>query len=307
MKPAPLKVGILGGGAWGQALARLVKAAGNEPLIGYRDHKPPHLIPSTDDPPKVSATCELLLVATSAALVREAIQLAKPGPHNRIVVAGRGLDPVSGDWLTDAVLQECDALRVGALAGPAPVQEILNGGLCAGVVSSRYDEVRQLTVKALHSPRYRCYESADLVGVQLAGAIMPVLAAVLGLGMSLGGAGVGLHGMVLARGFAETARLGAAIGADPLTFSGLAGLGDLIAAQARPGHPSWDAGAALARGERVTTGPVPIARSLLALAALQRVELPLTEALVAVADGLPALEAVTRLMGRDAKSEHGRR
>jgi glycerol-3-phosphate dehydrogenase (NAD(P)+) len=300
-----MNVGVLGGGAWGQALARLILAAGHRPLIGYRDEKPPHLLPSTPQPTTVSETCDLLFVATSAAMVREAIRLARPGPRNRVVVAGRGLDPVSGDWLTDAVLQECDAVRVGALAGPAPVQEILNGGLCAGVVASRFDEVRAMAVRALHSSRYRCYDTPDLTGVQLAGAMMPILATLTGLAMSLGGAGVGLQAMVMTRGMAETIRLGQAIGADPTTFSGLAGMGDLVAVQARAGHPHYDAGAALARGQR-DQGPVAIARAILSLAAFQRVEMPMTSALVAIYDGLPPIEAVGRLMARDATSEHHR-
>jgi glycerol-3-phosphate dehydrogenase len=70
-----MKVGILGGGRWGQALARLALAAGNEPLIAYRDkkEKPPHLLPSTQDPPEVSRTCDLLIAATSATELQQAI------------------------------------------------------------------------------------------------------------------------------------------------------------------------------------------------------------------------------------------
>ena len=79
-----MKVGILGGGKWGQALARLAMAAGNEPFIAYRDvKKPPHILPSTDDAQEVTDACELLLVATSAGYVRNAIQLARPGPRHR--------------------------------------------------------------------------------------------------------------------------------------------------------------------------------------------------------------------------------
>jgi glycerol-3-phosphate dehydrogenase (NAD(P)+) len=300
-----MKVGILGGGQWGQALARLVMAAGHEPFIAYHGiKKPPHILPSTDDPPAVSAAAELLIVATSASELRNAIRMAKPGPEHRIVVAGRGLEPATSRWLTDVVLEECDALRVGALAGPAPVEEILNGGLCAGVIASRYEEVRTLLTAALHSGRYRVYESHDLAGVQLAGAMMPVLAAVLGLARSLRGSGIGVHAMVLSRGLEEAGRLAQAIGADPFSLAGLAGVGDLVASQAVKGHPSYDAGVALASGDR-SRGPIALGRALMALAEQHRVELPLTGALIRIYEGGEPLDAVQQLMARPASRERG--
>lgn len=300
-----MKVGILGGGTWGQALARLVLAAGHEPLIAYRDVKPPQMLPSSDDPPSVSAQCELLLAAVSASELRSAIRLAQPGPQHRIVVAGRGLEPGSGRWLTDVVLEECDALRVGALVGPAPVDEILNGGLCAGVVASPFREVRERVTTALHSSRYRVYESDDLAGLQLAGAVVPVMATLLGVARNLPGAGVGVHALVLSRGLAEVLRLAEAVGSDPATFSGLAGIGDLVAAQGRDGHPSYDAGRALAAGD-LSVGPQALARTLVDLAGSHGVELPLIEALVGIYQGMAPVEAVQRLMARPAQAEQHR-
>lgn len=299
-----MKVGILGGGQWGQALARLVMAAGNEPIIAYKDKRPPNILTSTKAAHTVSEQCDLLLVATSASEVRNAILLARPHPGNRIVVAGRGLDPASGRWLTDVVTESCDAVRVGALAGPAPVSEILNGGLCAGVVASEYREVRRLATAALHSSRYRLYESDDLAGVQLAGAVVPVLAAMVGLGSQLRGSGVGMHAMVLTRGLAEASRLAVALGGDGSTFAGLAGVGDLVAAQCRPEHPNFEAGVQLAKGRR-DGGPLAIARALLLRASEHGLEMPLTEALVRIYDGEHPLEAVQRLMTRDATRERG--
>ena len=303
-----MRVGILGGGRWGQALARLVMAAGHDPFIAYRDRRPPHVLPSTDDPPKVSAACELLIVATSADKVRQAIQLARPGPHHRVVVAGRGIDPVTGAWLPDAVRQEAEVGAVGALAGPAPVEEILNGHLCAGVVASTDDALRAETVEALHSSRYRCYGTPDLVGVSLAGAAMPVLATLLGVALHLRGAGVGIHAMVVARGLAETTRLGHALGADPATFTGLAGVADLVSAQSRPGHPHFDAGRALAEGRTPSTdAPAILARALQRLARDHGVDMPLVDGLVAMLDGRPAIDVVLQLMTREARTEHGPR
>lgn len=296
-----MRVGILGGGRWGQALARLVIAAGNEPYVAYVGKKPPHVLPSTDQPPKVPEACDLVLVATSAAEVRQAIRDARPGAGNRVVVAGRGLEPSSSKWLTDVVGEECPTVRLGALAGPAPVEEILNGGLCAGVVASPFSEVRAMTTAALHSSRYRVYESSDLAGVQLAGAMMPVLHGLLGMALGLQGAGAGIHALVLARGLEEAGRLAKAIGADPLTLLGLAGVGDLVATQAT--SAAFEAGQGLAKGRR-DAGPVAVAQALVRLGRENGVELPLTEALVAVYEGAHPLDIVGQLMGRRAQPEH---
>lgn len=300
---ACMRVGILGGGRWGQALARLALAAGSDPLVGYRDERPPHLLPSTRRPHEVAETCELLVVATSAALVPEAMALARPGPHNRVVVAGRGMEPATGRWLTDVVAASSEAVRVGALAGPAPVDEILAGGLGAGVVASRFTEVRQLVIAAFHSPRYRVYESEDLVGVQFAGAAVPVLATVIGLARSLPGAGVGLHALVLSRGLEECSRLCRALGGDPATLAGLSGVGDLVAAQCATDHPHFRAGQALAGGVR-DGGPRAAAIALQAHAVRLGVDMPLLDALCSIWAGRDPLEALMDLMGRQAVPEH---
>ena len=304
-----MKVGILGGGRWGQALARLAMAAGNDPLIAYRDKKdkPPHILPSTKDVTSVSQQCDLLFVATSANRVQAAMEMAEPHPGNRVVVAGRGIDAASNRWLCDIVRAHSPVIRVGTLAGPAPVNEILNGGLCAGVVASPFQEVRDMAQAALHSSRYRVYGSPDLEGVQLASAAVPPLAALIGATTSLGGAGVGMHAMVVARGIAEFSRFAIARGGDPASLAGLAGVGDLVAAQGQPGHPSFEVGKDLVASRRrkgVTTArPVQIARSLVTDAASFGVELPLTAALVAMADGMEPVEAVQALMSRQAQDE----
>ncbi len=299
-----MNVGILGGGRWGQALARLAKAAGNDPLIAYRDKgdKPPHILKSTNNAPEVCETCELVIVATSASQVRGAIQLAKPGPRNRVVVAGRGIEPDTGKWLSQVVQEECTALRLGALAGPAPADEILNGGLCAGVIASEFDEVRAMVTTALHSSRYRVYDSNDVAGVQLASAMVPVLATLIGLSSSLGGSGVGMHAMVLARGIAEAGRLASAIGGQADTLAGLAGIGDLVATHGKKGSAYFDAGARLAKGKR-DKGPVAVARTVLRIAQHVKVDVPLTAGLVAIYDGLDPLDAVGQLMSREAQAE----
>jgi glycerol-3-phosphate dehydrogenase (NAD(P)+) len=302
-----MRVGVLGGGRWGQALARLAIAAGHQPLIAYEGKKPPHILESTDRPADVPAACGLVFVATSAAELRDAVRSARPGPKNRVVVAGRGIEPATGKWLCDVVLAECDALRVGALAGPAPAEEILNGGLCAGVVASPFEALRKEVVAALHSRRYRVYETDDLVGVSVAGAAVPVLATMIGMATSLGGAGVGLHALVVTRGLEEVSRLAKALGGRQQTIAGLAGLGDLVAAQSGTNSPYARAGQALARPGTIKDAPPPpvgAARALMRLAEGVSVELPLIEAMVTIADrGADPVETVAELMGRRATVE----
>lgn len=301
-----MRVGILGGGQWGQALARLALAAGNEPLVAYEGEPPPHILPSTDTPHEVTEACDLVLVAVSARNLRDVIRTAKPHPGNRVVVAGRGIEPESGIWLTDVVREVSDAIRVGALGGPAPVDEILNGGLCAGVVASEFDEVSRLTVKALHSTRYRVYASRDLTGLQVVGAAVPVLATLMGVAQGLQGSGVGVQSVVLSRGLAEIGRLAKAVGAEQSTLFGLAGVGDLVAVQARAGAPYFDAGQRIATRDEVEEGPWGIVTALLAIADTHGVELPLVSSLVTIRDGGDPVEAIQSLMSRRSSTEDHR-
>ena len=184
-----------------------------------------------------------------------------------------------------------------------PVEEILNGALCAGVVASPYQEVREMTTEALHSTRYRVYQTHDLIGVQLTSAAVPGLACLLGLTRQLQGSGVGMHAMVLER----TRRIGrpaSAIGADEATLWGLAGIGDLVSAQARDGTLYYESGRDLARGS-VGQGPWHLAAALLARAKAKQVELPLTASLLAMQQGEDPIDVVQRLMARASTDEHG--
>jgi glycerol-3-phosphate dehydrogenase (NAD(P)+) len=293
-----MRVGILGGGRWGQALARLTIAAGHEPFIAYQGKRPPHILPSTNKPPEVSAACELLIAATSASELRNALRLAKPTPDNHLIVAGRGVEPETGLWLSEVVEQECKVARIGALAGPAPVDEILNGGLCAGLIASPWNEICEQVIEALDSTRYRVYPTHDLIGVQLASALVPVLASLVGVIRSLPGAGVGLYANVLTGGLFEGVAMARALGAQPETLLGLSGVGDLVAVQANPEHVSYKAGSAVITGQTSQDGPIQLARVLLSKAQALGVETPLIAGLVAMADGTEPLEVVTRLMDR---------
>ena len=295
-------VGILGSGSWGRALATLVAEAGHQPRIGYRG-APPGGFPGSPNLAALTAESELVLVAVPPINVREVVRQARPGPQSRVVVATRGLLPETGAWLSDVVQQESAAIRVGALAGPALASEVLKRRPSALVVASAYDEVANRTQEALHSALCRVYTSRDLRGVELCGALVLVLAAAVGVadGLDLG---VGVRGVVVSRGLAEGARLGAALGASAATFAGLAGVGDLVSCASMPEHPTYAAGLRMGRTGKPEPEVAAMAGALVVLARQYKVDVPLTEGVTAIASGkLAPRLAMDALMRRDARAE----
>ncbi len=295
-------VGIIGNGAWGRALATLAAEAGHEPRIGYRGQRPTGF-PGTPNLHALALEADLLLIATPPGGVREAIRSAAPGPHSQVVIASRGLEPKTGAWLSEIVLAESSCLRVGSLAGPALAAEVLRRRPGAMVTASRFDATSALCQEALHSPICRVYTSRDLRGVELAGALVDVLAMAVGAADVLN-LGIGVHGVVVTRGLSEATRLGKALGCDPATFAGLAGVGDLVACSSHKDHPGYQAGVRIGRGGGQELAVVQKAQAVLALAERAGVELPLTEAVMAIASGRIKLRlAIDMLMRREATKE----
>lgn len=297
-----MNVGIIGGGAWGQALATLTAKAGHEPRIGYRGQGSVGF-PGTPNIGALSKEASVLFIAVPSDSVAEVVAAAELSASSRVVLASRGLDPRTGGWMSDLILQSTPCRRVGVLAGPAQAAEVTRSRPAALVVASEFDEVCALTQRALHSEHCRIYTSDDLHGVELAGAMVKILAVAVGLvhGVDFG---AGAKGVVVTRGVAETARLGAAIGANPHTFSGLAGVGDLVGATTSPDHPSFVAGVSLARGGTIASRIIEECRALLRLAEKADVELPLTQAVLSIAtrETTPKL-AFDELMRRDPRRE----
>ena len=295
-------VGVIGSGPWGRALATLAAEAGNQPRIGYRG-KPPRGFRGTPNLSALSREVELLLVAVPPAEVRDAIKSARPGPANRVVIACRGLEPRTGQWLSAVVTDESRCVRVGALTGPALAAEVIARRPSAMVAASAFDEVATMTQAALHSPICRVYTTSDLRGVELAAAMVRVLAVAVGMadGLQLG---VGDHGVVVTRGLAEARRLGKALGAHDTTFAGLAGVGDLVACGNHPEHPGYSIGQRLVRTQGANPAMAGEAMALVQLAERNEVDLPLTRAIAAIAAGkLEPRLAIDMLMRREATRE----
>jgi glycerol-3-phosphate dehydrogenase (NAD(P)+) len=198
------------------------------------------------------------------------------------------------------------------LSGPSFAQEVARGQPTALVAASPHASVRDALVAAFHSPSLRVYANDDIVGVEVGGAVKNVLAIATGLcdGLNLG---LNARAALITRGLAEMTRLGVALGARPDTFMGLSGMGDLVLTATGDLSRNRRVGLLLAQGQslqqavdslgHVAEG-VYCARTVAQRAAGLGVDMPITEAVVALLDGrLAPADAVGRLMGRDPGSE----
>lgn len=296
-----MKVGIIGTGPWGRALATLVAEAGHQPRIGYRSTAP-RGFPGTPNLAALVQESDLSLVAVPPQGVLELVDSAKPGAADILVLASRGLCPESGGWLSDQVITRSACRRVGAISGPTLAAEVMARRPCALVIASLFDEVGDITQKALHSSVCRVYTSRDLRGVETAGAMVEMLACVIGMADALQ-LGLSVRGVIVSRGLAEATRLGLALDAEAHTFSGLAGVGDLVACGAHPKHPRYQDGRSMVTGGR-STRVASLCNAILKMATRHGVDLPITQAMAHISSGeLEPRLAIDMLMRRAAREE----
>ncbi len=230
-----------------------------------------------------------------------------------IVSATKGIDP---DSLTTATKRFARQLggedRLAVLSGPNLAGEIAEGHPAAAVVASTNEAVAHLARSALMCPSFRVYTARDVIGVEIAGAVKNTIA--IGAGIADGlGAGENARAAYITRGVAEMARLGIVLGANPLTFAGLAGIGDLIATCSSERSRNHTVGRGLAAGKSLDTvlagmrevaEGVPTTRAALKLGQAHGVELPIVQQIARVMfDGVNPVEAIDALMARDATDE----
>jgi glycerol-3-phosphate dehydrogenase (NAD(P)+) len=305
-------IGIVGAGRFGTALAQVVATAGREVVLWSRAgdvvhainhaHVNPrvpdaplhHGVRATGDPAELARAARFVIVAvTSTELGARAAALGDvlDGSHLLVHAIGALISP--GDLRVSEVLsRETPVLRVGALAGPSMWRELLRGQFNSMVVASDFDEVTHEARRLLGAPPVlRVYRSSDLVGVELASALSGAYTMALGMSDALG-VGPGPRAVLVTRALAEASRLGQAAGAEPRTFTGLAGLGNLMvrsSPEASENARDYLIGRRFGRGEQVapeehTEG----ARAALAgsrLAERLGVRTPVLKALAAVVTG----------------------
>ena len=323
---------ILGGGAWGTALA-INASARHATRLWVRDVEqaqrmrtqrrnerylndaplPDALTISTDFDSSVEhARGGLVIIATPMAGLSEMLKRL-PSDAPGILWLCKGFQEGTG-WLGHEVARAvCPDARVGVLSGPSFAIEVAEGRPTALVAASSDAALCDEAVAALHSDSLRIYTSNDPVGVEVGGAVKNVLAIATGIadGMNLG---LNARAALITRGLAEMTRLGLALGAQPETFMGLSGLGDLVLTATGALSRNRKVGLLLAEGTplpqilrelgHVAEG-VYSAAMVLRRAQSRNVEMPITEAVVAVLEGhVTPRQAVERLMGREARPEN---
>jgi glycerol-3-phosphate dehydrogenase (NAD(P)+) len=246
-------VAVIGGGAWGLALAASAARAGSKVLVHSRrtlNGALPKGVVQAKDLSQVGREARIVVLAVPSAVARDVA--GRLGDHvdgHHYVVHGvRGLAGERMDTVSDIVRQESPAKRVGALGGPALSEDLLAGRPSMLVVGSSFPEVNESLTAALTSPTLRIYATDDLKGLEWASALVGCLAIAVGFAQGAG-MSAGLVAGLISRGISEAARLAAAAGGDERTLLGLAGYGDLLASIAQAERPEVVFGRALAAGK----------------------------------------------------------
>jgi glycerol-3-phosphate dehydrogenase (NAD(P)+) len=324
-----VKVAVLGAGAWGTAISGVL-AKRMEVRLWARDaalarairetRRNARYLPDCALSPSVIVTedlagaaegAELLLAATPVAGLRDLLR--KIPSRGDVVWLCKGFEQGSGALPHQIAAQTLGAkARFGALSGPSFAEEVARGLPCALTLASFDAGFAREAAEKLHGGRMRVYYTTDLVGVEIGGAVKNVMAIAAGISDGLG-LGLNARAALITRGLAEIARLGAALGAQPETVMGLAGVGDLILTATGDLSRNRRVGLELASGKaldailrdlgHIAEG-VRSAKEVARLAGERGVDMPVTEAVNAVLSGERApAEAVERLLAREPKSE----
>ncbi|MCC6791857.1 MAG: NAD(P)-dependent glycerol-3-phosphate dehydrogenase [Thermomicrobiales bacterium] len=329
------RIAVIGAGAWGTGLAVVATRAGNEVALYVRrpeaaaelaeTRRNDRYLPGARIPDTVRVTADLEEACRDAALIllvvpsqtmRENAAAIAPYVGDAVVVsAAKGLDRATLERMTVVAARELPAAaaaRICALSGPNLAAEIVAGKPATTVVAGREIAAAERARDLLMSPLFRVYTNEDVVGVEIAGALKNIMG--IGAGIADGlEAGDNAKAAFITRGIAEIARLGFTLGAHPLTFAGLAGLGDLVATCASPLSRNRYVGQELAKGRplaEIRAGMANVAEGIFtteAAVALGRragVELPIAEQIYAVLfEDKPVSAAIAGLMQREAKDE----
>ncbi|MEV4542400.1 NAD(P)H-dependent glycerol-3-phosphate dehydrogenase [Micromonospora echinaurantiaca] len=328
-------VAVLGAGSWGTAFAKILADAGRDVTIWARrqpvadtiraERRNPEYLPDLVLPARVTATGDAAEAITGAELVVLAVPsqtlrgnlagwAGQLHPDATLVSLMKGIELGTTKRMSEVIVETAGvaADRVVVVSGPNLAPEIAAEQPAATVVACTDSDRATLVQRSITTPYFRPYTNDDVIGCELGGAVKNVIALAYGIATAMG-FGDNTRAMLVTRGLAETARLGVALGADPLTFAGLAGMGDLVASCSSPMARNRTFGEHLGRGAtleearvatRQTAEGVKSALAIRDLARAHAVEMPITEQVELVChEGVDPRLAVAALMSRTTKPE----
>src|SRR5215471_4926135 len=323
------RIAVLGGGAWGTALALCCVRAGRDVTLwehepgnaaSLEQKKESQFLPGVriDDKIKVTrdlaetARSDAILIVVPAQAVRGVVKaLAKAKIEGTpLIVCAKGIEHGTHKFMTE-IVAECAPKAVPAiLSGPSFAADVARGLPTAVTIAAADAEIAQAVANAMNSGAFRPYHSTDVRGVELGGAAKNVLAIAAGI-VTGRGLGASASAALTTRGFAELVRFGKAFGAKTETMMGLSGLGDLILTCSTPQSRNFSCGVALGKGEKAETAAhgklaegVFTAPVLLEMARDKKVDMPISAAVAAVLAGKTSVDkAIESLLTRPIKSE----
>jgi glycerol-3-phosphate dehydrogenase (NAD(P)+) len=329
------RVAVLGAGSWGTAFSLVLADAGNAvSMWGRREEvcasinqahentdylsgvRLPEQVTASHDAQQVLDGVDVVVIAVPSQSLRDNLKIWSPylSPDALLVSLMKGIELGTMKRMSEVITEVTGVPsdRIAVLTGPNLAKEIAQRQPAASVVACTDAGQAERFQEICHGPSFRPYTNTDVLGCELAGATKNVIA--LGVGMAAGlGFGDNARASVITRGLAETSRLGVSLGADPYTFAGLAGLGDLVATCSSPLSRNRTFGEHIGQGQSVeevaaatrqVAEGVKSCQSVLALARAHGVDMPIVEHVAAAVRGeLKPVDMVYRLISRAAKPE----
>ncbi len=324
-----MKIGVVGGGAWGTALAQAAAAGGEAVLLWARepevvasvnaDHLNPLFLPGIPLAPSIRATgtmadmaaCDALLIVSPAQHMR-GVLAGLPAGERPLVLCAKGIEEASGKMMHEVAHEARPEAPLAVLSGPTFAHEVARGLPAAVTLATEDAAVAEQLAQRLSGPAFRPYLSDDVVGAEVGGAVKNVLAIACGVveGMGLG---LNARAALISRGFAEMTRFGLAKGARPETLAGLSGLGDLVLTCSSTNSRNFSLGQGIGEGRsaaELLSDRRTVAEGAFTAPVLRRVadaagvEMPIVAAVCALLDGsASAKDVVGGLLARPLKSE----
>ncbi len=327
-----LKIGLLGGGSWGTTVASMIARkrpvkmwARNQATVDdiNNNHRNEKYLPGADLTPSLVATnsieeaiydADVLVMGVPSQSFRRVLEDAKPyiRPWIPIISLSKGLEQGTKMRMTEIIETVMPGHPAGVLTGPNLAREIMAGQAAASVIAMVDDSMANELKKVFSTGLFRVYTNVDVVGCELGGALKNVIAIAAGMGDGTG-AGDNTRAAIITRGLAELTRLGVAMGGDPLTFAGLAGMGDLVATCSSTQSRNRTVGYHLGQGR--TLKEIIDEMSMVAegvktcgvvreLAHQYNVEMPITEEMYKVInEGSTVRDAFRGLVGHESGAE----